>query len=128
MSKKAAIKQWLDTARENKQAAEDIFNAKHPEWAFFLYHLAIEKLLKGLIVKQGKLPPPVHDLAKLAMKANLTLSKSQQRRLNEITSYNIKARYADYKKLFYKKVTAKNYSEKWRKNCREIFLWLGKKY
>lgn len=119
---------WRRSANEAKENAEETYARNHVDWAFFFWHLAIEKLFKGIIAKNGKSPLPVHDLAKLASIAGITLSSKQRDNLDEITTYNIDARYDDYKRNFYKKVTKKAYHEKWLVTCREIFLWLSTMY
>mgnify|MGYP001560215491 CR=1 FL=1 len=119
---------WRQSANEAKENAEETYTNNHVDWAFFFWHLAIEKLFKGIIAKNGKTPLPVHDLAKLASIAGITLSAKQRDNLDEITTYNIDARYDDYKRNFYKKVTKKAYHEQWLDTCREIFLWLSTMY
>lgn len=106
---------WRRSANEAKENAEETYVRNHVDWAFFFWHLAIEKLFKGII-------------AKLASIAGITLSVKQRDNLDEITTYNIDARYDDYKRNFYKKVTKKTYHEKWVDTCREIFLWLSTMY
>lgn len=119
---------WLKSAKEIKEIAEETYANNHVDWAFFQWHLAIEKLLKGIIAKTGKIPLPVHDLAKLAAIAGISLTTQQRDYLDEITTYNIEARYDDYKRNFYKKVIKKDYRETWHTICKEIFLWLSTMY
>lgn len=128
MSQREVVKYWRDSAKETLSAAEDNFQSRHYDWAFFLWHLAIEKLMKGLVAKRGLTPLPVHDLLKLAKSARVKLNSDQELALKEITTYAIEARYDDYKRSFYKKVTQKYYREPWRTKCREISLWLQKLY
>jgi len=128
MSQEEAMRYWLYTAQETKKSAEDTFVNKHPEWGFFLYHLALEKLLKGLLVKKGTIPIPSHDLVKLVKSVSVVLTSVQELQLREITSYNIEARYDDYKLSYYKKVTQNPYKKEWMNICKEIFLWLESKY
>jgi len=54
------------------------------------------------------------------------LSKTQEKNLSEITSFNINARYEDYKHAFYKKAT-RAYALKWIKIIKDILIWLQKK-
>lgn len=123
MDQLEAIAYWKQSAAENAQAARDTME-KHPEWAFFLWHLSIEKALKGLVTKTGQTPPPIHILLKLAEIASLSLNPEQQSVLKEITSYAISARYDDYKKSYYKKVTQVTYKQEWSNKCEEVYLWL----
>lgn len=128
MSNEERVKYWLDSATETNQVAKESYEAKHYDWAFFQWHLAVEKLLKGLIAKQDEIPPYVRDLAKLALKAGITLTEAQNKRLDEITTYSINARYDDYKRRFYKKVNETMYHETWHAICQEIFLWIKNMY
>ena len=67
-------------------------------------HLVIEKLLKAIYVKNGDdNPPRTHDLLRLAEKAKLETTEEQKDLLDLLTTFNINARYPDYKQSFYKK-------------------------
>ncbi len=73
---------------------------------FFLGHLSIEKLLKALYVKIfNESPPHKHDLVLLAAKCGLNPDEKRQLDLKIINSFNIEARYPDYKLTFYKMCT-----------------------
>lgn len=123
MTQDEAINFWVDSADRNKGAAEDMFQSGHYDWSLFLWHLVLEKTLKGLIVKKGDVPPPIHDLRKLATYAGVSIGKEKERQLKEITSFNLEARYDDYKRSFYHRAT-KQYALLWVKICEEIYLWL----
>ncbi|MEK7577711.1 MAG: HEPN domain-containing protein [Patescibacteria group bacterium] len=128
MSNEERVKYWLDSAVETREVANESYTSKHYDWAFFQWHLAIEKLFKGIISKKDDTPIFTHDLLKLAKQAGIPLSQLQQDWLNEITTYSIDARYDDYKRSFYKKVTEKVYREKWQALCEEVFVWLQNKF
>src|SRR3972149_6948747 len=104
MTKDEIVKYWIDPSEVDFQAMENLFNHDHYVWALFIGHLVIEKLLKAYYVKNVNMSaPPIHDLLKLAEKGNLTLSEKEKDFLDEVTTFNIKARYPDYKNRFYKK-------------------------
>lgn len=128
MSQDKIIDYWLTTAEESAQIASESFSNKHYDWAFFLWGLSIEKLLKGLMVKHDRTPLPIHDLQKLAEKADMRLTDDQKKQFEEITSYCIDARYDDYKRAFYKKVMQRSYQKIWSAVCKEIIIWLKKMY
>lgn len=117
------IKYWQEVASYDLETAEDLFEkSKHFNYAFFLYHLALEKLLKGLHqAKKGSPAPFTHKLSSLARMAEIPLDKTQEEQLDEITSYNISARYEDYKRQFYKKTKNKEYANKWRRVCLDLY-------
>lgn len=120
-----SIKGWQTGAHHDRDVARSLFESKHYDWSLFIFHLAIEKLLKALIVQIEATPPPIHKLVRLAEIAKLELSQQHRDWLTEITEFNIEARYDDDKLSFYKKATL-DYAEQWHKCCEEIFLWLDK--
>jgi len=118
---------WKEGAKEAKDLARQVQDF-HIDWAFFFWHLSVEKLLKGLIVQKGLQTLAVHDLLRLVERLDLSPTADQQQSLAEITTYNIKARYDDYKKEFYKKVTTQGYKETWIPKCDAIYTWLEQMY
>ncbi len=93
-------------------------------WALFLGHLVLEKLLKAYYVRQvGMEVPYTHDLTKIAELGRLSLSEDQKDFLDEVTTFNIKARYPDYKNRFSRKAT-KEFAEKYMGKIKEFRLWL----
>lgn len=123
MTQSEAVNQWLVSAERNISTARDMFRLKHYDWSLFLWHLVVEKTLKSFIAKNGEVPPPIHDLRKLAAMTGLTLTEDQKTSLKEITTFNIEARYEDYKRSFYKKAT-RAYAQKWGNICEDLYLWL----
>lgn len=97
----------------------------HRSWVLFLCHLSLEKSLKAVIAGKGKEIPYTHELIRLARETGLTVDPTLATQLNEITTYNLEARYDDYKQAFYKKATP-TYTEQWLKISEEIYLWLKK--
>lgn len=92
-----------------------------------MWHLAIEKVIKAYLTKQNKEVPYIHDLHKLSKYAQIDLSATgiTQDDLNEISGYNIEARYEDYKHDFYNKAT-KEYADTWIPKCQTIFQFINK--
>jgi len=94
----------------------------------FFCHLALEKLLKGLVVIHSRKEAPYsHDLAKLAEMAGLEPTEKQLETLRLINSFNISGRYDSAKLEFYKMCTRK-YAEKYLKITDNFFKWLEKRY
>lgn len=120
-------KKWLQSAAKNKEVAEDMYKLDHYNWTLFMWHLAIEKLLKAIIVKKNLDVPYIHDLWKLSKVAGVKFENSilVQPELDEITTFNLEARYEDYKFEFYKKAT-KEYTEKWVGICEKMYKHLEK--
>ena len=104
-----------------------LFKNGHYGWALFLGHLVLEKLLKAVYVKNVDVSIPyTHDLAKLSEKAGLLLTEEQKDLLDEVTTFNIKARYPDYKGRFYKKAT-KRFADGYVSKIKDFRRWLKKR-
>lgn len=128
MSPKDLIVYWQTTAKDDLQTAETLIVAKRYHHALFFCHLALEKLLKGLVFKKtDQHALPIHDLKKLARQAKLTLTPLHEKQLDEITTWNIRARYDNIKREFYKKATQRFASE-WFIKIKGIFLWINQQF
>jgi HEPN domain-containing protein len=78
---------------------ENLFSSADYVWSLFPGHLVIEKLLKAVAVKNDiRNIPKIHDLNKLAVSAGIDADDSMKDLFDIITSFNIEARYPDYKK------------------------------
>lgn len=121
------VNKWVDSATNNRKVADDMFSLGHFSWALFMHHLAIEKMIKAILVYKNIEVPYVHDLWKLSNVAGIDFSSIAitQKELDEITTFNVEARYEDYKFEFYKKAT-KAYAEHWIRVCDTIFQHLDK--
>ncbi len=127
MTQKEVVAYWQESAEKDKQAAEDLFQMGHYSWSLFIWHLVLEKTIKGIIASQGQETPPLHDLFKLAQIAKLDLSDEQEELLKEVSTYNIAARYDHVKYRFYQKAT-QDYTTKYTQKCAQIYQWLRKKF
>ena len=104
IDKNFIINYWLDTANHDYQTMLNLYESKDYHWSLFMGHLVIEKLLKSIYVKNiDDNPPRTHDLLRLAERAGLEITEEQEDVLDLITTFNINARYPDYKQSFYKK-------------------------
>lgn len=119
---------WKNSSERNWKSALVLFQNRHFDACLFFVHLAIEKLLKGLIVlKTNHLPPLIHDLVKLARLAHLTPTTEQIEQLEMINTFNIAGRYDNIKFDFYKRCTP-SYTATHLKKSEDIYLWLKKEY
>jgi len=82
----------------------------------FCGHLAVEKMLKSLCAVRGTDIQREHKLIKLAIECGLdaTLTFDQREELQIITSFNIEARYDDFKMRFHATCTPQ-YVDEWSK-------------
>jgi len=93
----------------------------------FLGHLVVEKLLKAYHMKNIDADyPRIHNLLELAHKASLDLSDEQKLVMSELSTFNLRARYPDYKNRFKKKAN-RQYTEMQLNKIREIRRWLQEK-
>lgn len=114
MDKQRHIEYWVKTSELDLESASSMLSSGKYDWALFVGHLAIEKLLKAFWVKANEtnVPPRIHNLVKLAHEANLSLSTQDLTLLEEVSDFNIEARYPDYKLEFYKLCTKEFSTEK----------------
>ncbi len=127
MSKDDLIKYWFDTAEDDWQTSLGLFDLHRYMQSLFYIHISLEKYLKGLIVKNGGETPFDHNLLNLANLARIDLDNDQLSHLTEINTFNIRTRYDDYKRTFYKKAT-KEYAEEYINYAKEFQLWIKKMY
>jgi len=118
------VKYWIEMSDNDFATMLDMFNIKRYNWALFIGHLVVEKLIKAVYVKiNQKHPPFLHDLLKLVNRSNIQVTNEQMDILDTITTFNINARYDDYKLAFYNKCTL-DYTTTWIKNIKEIRQWI----
>lgn len=128
MTAKDLIKYWITGAENAWTTAEVLFKNKRYSDCLFFTHLALEKIIKGLIVqKTDEQPLPIHDLKKLARQTGLSLNSKQETDFDEMTTWNISARYDEIKFNFYKRAT-KEFAQNWFSKAKEYYLWLKKQY
>lgn len=90
------IAYWSNGSEEDLDAARDLLRQKHYRHSMFFAHLAIEKILKAHVVKKTKrMPPKIHNLARLAEIAELKLDEARTRILLEFDVYQLAGRYPD---------------------------------
>ena len=125
MNKDAIIEFWIGSSDKDFATMNDMYKTKHYDWALFMGHLCIEKLLKALYLKNTdeNHPPLIHDLRRIAEKSNLSLTKEQQIQLDSITRFNIRTRYDDYKQSFYKLCTIE-FTNEWITKINKCRLWI----
>ena len=82
--------------------------------------------MKGLYAKnnpENPIAPKIHNLILLSQKANLEVPKEIREKIQVINTFNISARYDDYKRSFANKCT-NEYTAEQVKNIEEVQKWL----
>jgi len=103
VDQKAIIEFWASEAEESFHVADHLFEKKDYSYALFFGHLAVEKILKAVFVKnKNEAVPRSHNLLRLAKEANIEITEEQEHTLIRITAFNLETRYPDYKKEFRK--------------------------
>ena len=125
MNIKEHIKYWLDSAKNDLAAAEQLFSANKFDWCLFIGHLIVEKTLKAYFVyrNNNKIPPKTHNLLRLAEQSDLTLSEEQKLFLDQVGDFNLEVRYPEYRKEFYK-ICTKDFTDNYFTKIKEFSSWL----
>jgi len=124
---KKTVEHWISRSDQDFDTMIHLYDTKDYHWSLFIGHLVIERLLKAIIVKKTNSHAPFsHDLRRLAKLSGLEFSDDFKRYLDTITTFNLNARYDDYKQDFYKKCTA-DYSDNWIKNIKVLREWIKTK-
>lgn len=118
------VKHWIETSDDDFNTMLTLYNSKSYGWSLFLGHISTEKLLKALYVKRFEEHAPfTHNLYRLGELIGLDMSEKFSDWLDEITSFNLNARYDDYKKEFYQLCTP-DYTQNWIEKIKIIRTWI----
>lgn len=118
---KNAIEYWKAVAKHDYETMTALFKAKRYSDSLFFGHIVLEKLLKGLVVKNTKEQAPyTHNLVVLENVAGLGSGKNFVEFLNQVNDFNIRARYPEHKLAFYKKCTYP-YTKKYNDEIKRIY-------
>ncbi len=121
---KEHIEFWLESSSKDLIVMNHLFEKKDYSYSLFFGHLILEKVLKALFVKKKKnIPPYKHSLPLLVEKIGFEIDENKETFLEEVSDFNIEARYPDIKFSFYKKCT-KEYTEVKIKEIKEFYKWI----
>jgi len=110
---------WLKLADYDIETARAMLDSRRFLYVGFMCHQTIEKALKAVIsrdCKEGEVPPKIHDLSKLALRAKLfdLMTEEQQNFTEDLNPLNIEARYPEYKDEIAADLT--------RENCGDLIV------
>ena len=118
------IQHWRESSEQNYATMQNLIKTKEYSWALFIGHLVVEKLIKALYVKKLHQHPVFkHDLLWLIKKIDVELPSNYVEWLDEITTFNLNARYDDYKQSFHKLCTPE-FSKEWIDKIEILRQWL----
>jgi HEPN domain-containing protein len=118
------INHWRVSSEQNYATMQNLIKTKEYSWSLFLGHLVIEKLIKALYVKRlQKHPIFSHDLLRLAKIIDIELPHDYDEWLDKITTFNLNARYDNYKQSFHKLCTSE-FSKEWIDKIETLRKWL----
>jgi HEPN domain-containing protein len=124
MTNQEIISYWTESSDRDYKTMLHLYETKDYYWSLFVGHLVIEKLLKSFYCKNiGTIPPKTHNLYRIAELSDLEISDEHKEILVTLTTFNIRARYDDYKQKFYKKCTQK-YTQIWINKIKVYKKWL----
>lgn len=117
---------WRTSSDLNYATMQNLMKTNEYPWALFMGHLVIEKLIKALYVKKLQTHPLLsHDLLRLFEKIDISLPLDYDEWLDKITTFNLNARYDDYKQSFYKLCTI-DFTKEWINKIEILRQWLIK--
>ena len=121
------IEYWKKSAEHDLDTAQSLIKEKRYDWALFLGHLVLEKILKAHFVKKkGIFPPRTHNLILLIKANEIKISEEEYNFFEEVNSFNISVRYPDEQFKFYE-FCSKEYVEEMFSKIKGKFECLRKK-
>jgi HEPN domain-containing protein len=100
------VNYWIATAEHDRETMDVLFKSGRYSDSLFFGHIILEKILKGLVVKNTKEQAPyIHDLLQLYKLSGISLSSDEIDLLDKANDFNIRARYPERKLEFYKQCT-----------------------
>jgi HEPN domain-containing protein len=109
---------WLKSAEEDFDVGRSLIETEKTRHGLFFIHLALEKMLKACLCKnQGKTPPKIHNLLRLAELGGITLDEQQKNVLTEINDFNLEGRYP----MDFVKPLDKESATKYMEKAQEVF-------
>lgn len=118
---------WISRSDSDFITMNNLMKSSDYHWALFVGHLVIERLLKAYLVRKTKTHAPfTHDLRRLAKLTELQMNNDHKKWLDTISTFNLNARYDDYKQDFYKKCTS-DFAATWVSNINTLRTWIKTK-
>jgi len=117
MTTEEKVAYWTKISDDDLEVAETMLKNNHRLYTGFMCHQTLEKIFKAGYQKiKNETPPYTHNLIRLAELAGFydLFSDEQKSFLSTVNSFNIEARYPDYKNQIAQSLT--------NERCKEIFV------
>lgn len=115
---------WLTDSEESWSVAESLMEKRKFPEALFFGHLALEKILKALVVaKHDTHAPPIHNLLALLKKTDIAGGGKIIEDMRLFSGFYMAGRYDEEKMDFRKKCT-KKFSEENMEKMKKYYIWL----
>jgi len=121
------IDYWLKLAEYDFETAKAMLETGRYVYVLFMCQQALEKILKAHVVRETKeFPPRLHNLLRLAVLSNISISDENKIFLEKLNYYYLESRYPEDREKISRTATfdlTKYYYEK----TKEVFEWLKTK-
>ena len=122
------VEYWKEGSKYDLGVARALLKSRKYPYALFIGHLAVEKMLKALVVAHTQQHAPfTHSLALLAEKTGLTLPPEVTEKLARFMEYYQEGRYPEQQQDYYRRCT-KSFAETGLKEIAEVLRWCRKKF
>lgn len=121
MNKSDHVQYWLISANKDWEVVQDLFKSKQFIYALFFSHLTLEKLLKGLWVRDndGNYPLRTHSLVRISEGINHPFDEETLAFFERMNDFQLEGRYPDYQFKIYQ-VCTKEFTEEVLNNVNSI--------
>ncbi|MHB1158269.1 MAG: HEPN domain-containing protein [Phycisphaerales bacterium] len=93
---KSIPQQWAEQAKYDFETAHAMLDSGRYLYVLFCCQQAVEKMAKAIIAQRtGEFPPRLHDLMRLAGKADIKPDADQALLMRQLSEYYIQSRYPD---------------------------------
>jgi len=90
------VQSWIDGVNDALEMADSSFASGKFLWAVFFCHLAVEKMLKAVVLNRtGEVAPKTHNLMHLLKLGQLSPPKEALDFLGQLNTFSVPTRYPD---------------------------------
>ncbi|MDI6759187.1 MAG: HEPN domain-containing protein [Candidatus Omnitrophota bacterium] len=93
------VRKWLERAKYDLVTAAAMLNSHRYLYVAFMCQQSLEKLLKAIMIEQGKEVLRTHNLVRLSELTDVhkSMSQEEQNFLADLAPFAVEARYGDYR-------------------------------